>query len=155
MKEFRYDKAYLKVAHVFSELSYDEQIKVGSIIVRDGRVLSQGWNGMPAGMPNETRHVCKTTRPEVIHSEANALMKLARTGGGSEGATIYTTHSPCMECSKLILQSGIIRVVYDETYDSYALQFLKERGLDVKTYRSGDQVPIRESREDKRKQSES
>jgi len=155
LKEFRYDKAYLKVAHVFSELSYDEQIKVGSIIVRDGRVLSQGWNGMPAGMPNETRHVCKTTRPEVIHSEANALMKLARTGGGSEGATIYTTHSPCMECSKLILQSGIIRVVYDETYDSYALQFLKERGLDVKTYRSGDQVPIRESREDKRKQSES
>ncbi len=155
MKEFRYDKAYLKVAHVFSELSYDEQIKVGSIIVRDGRVLSQGWNGMPAGMPNETRHVCKTTRPEVIHSEANALMKLARTGGGSEGATIYTTHSPCMECSKLILQSGIIRVVYDEMYDSYALQFLKERGLDVKTYRSGDQVPIRESREDKRKQSES
>lgn len=155
MKEFRYDKAYLKVAHVFSELSYDEQIKVGSIIVRDGRVLSQGWNGMPAGMPNETRHVCKTTRPEVIHSEANALMKLARTGGGSEGATIYTTHSPCMECSKLILQAGIIRVVYDEMYDSYALQFLKERGLDVKTYRSGDQVPIRESREDKRKQSES
>jgi len=155
LKEFRYDKAYLKVAHVFSELSYDEQIKVGSIIVRDGRVLSQGWNGMPAGMPNETRHVCKTTRPEVIHSEANALMKLARTGGGSEGATIYTTHSPCMECSKLILQSGFIRVVYDETYDSYALQFLKERGLDVKTYRSGDQVPIRESREDKRKQSES
>ena len=155
MKEFRYDKAYLKVAHVFSELSYDEQIKVGSIIVRDGRVLSQGWNGMPAGMPNETRHVCKTTRPEVIHSEANALMKLARTGGGSEGATIYTTHSPCMECSKLILQSGIIRVVYDETYDSYALQFLKERGLDVKTYRSGDQVPIRQSRKDKRKQSES
>jgi len=155
LKEFRYDKAYLKVAHVFSELSYDEQIKVGSIIVRDGRVLSQGWNGMPAGMPNETRHVCKTTRPEVIHSEANALMKLARTGGGSEGATIYTTHSPCMECSKLILQSGIIRVVYDETYDSYALQFLKERGLDVKTYRSGDQVPIRQSRKDKRKQSES
>ena len=140
MKEFRYDKAYLKVAHVFSELSYDEQIKVGSIIVRDGRVLSQGWNGMPAGMPNETRHVCKTTRPEVIHSEANALMKLARTGGGSEGATIYTTHSPCMECSKLILQAGIIRVVYDEMYDSYALQFLRERGLDVETYRSSDGV---------------
>lgn len=155
MKQERYDKIYLTVAHVFSQLSFDDEIKVGSIIVRNGQVLSQGFNGMPTGMCNHTRHSDGITRPEVIHSEANALMKLAKTGGSSEGATIYTTHSPCMECAKLILQAGIIRVVYDEMYDSYALQFLKERGLDVKTYRSGDQVPIRQSREDKRKQSES
>ena len=87
-----------------------------------------------------TRNSFQETKLEVIHSEANALMKLAKTGGGSHGATIYTTHSPCMECSKLILQSGIIRVVYNEMYDSYALQFLKERGLAVETNRSGDGV---------------
>tara|TARA_B000000475_G_scaffold244846_1_gene217600 strand:+ start:291 stop:764 length:474 start_codon:yes stop_codon:yes gene_type:complete len=152
-KQERYDKIYLTVAHVFSQLSFDDDIKVGSIIVRNGQVLSQGFNGMPTGMCNHTRHSDGMTRPEVIHSEANALMKLAKTGGSSEGATIYTTHSPCIECAKLILQAGIIRVVYDETYDSYALQFLKERGLDVKTYRSGNQLPLRESGWDKYKQS--
>ena len=140
MKQAKYDKAYMKVAHIFGELSFDTKHRVGSIIVRDGQVLSQGWNGMPAGMDNMTRNSFQETKLEVIHSEANALMKLAKTGGGSHGATIYTTHSPCMECSKLILQAGIIRVVYNEIYDSYALQFLKERGLAVETNRSGDGV---------------
>ena len=107
-------------------MSYDDKFKVGSIIVKDGQILSQGWNGMPSGMDNTTR-VNGVTRPEVIHSEANALMKLAKHGGNANGATIYCTYSPCWDCALLILQAGIKRVVYEHVYNQESLDFLKER----------------------------
>ena len=91
---WRYDKLYMDIAERVGEMSYDEAYKVGSIIVKNGQILSQGWNGMPSGMSNTTR-IDGFTRPEVIHSEANALMKLAKHGGNCEGATIYCTYSPC------------------------------------------------------------
>ena len=116
----------MDIAHRVGEMSYDEAYKVGSIIVKDGQILSQGWNGMPSGMGNDTR-IDGFTRPEVIHSEANALMKLAKHGGNCNGATIYCTYSPCWGCAKLILQSGIIRIVYDKIYDEKSLKFIKER----------------------------
>ena len=116
----------MDIAHRVGEMSYDEAYKVGSIIVKDGQILSQGWNGMPSGMGNDTR-IDGFTRPEVIHSEANALMKLAKHGGNCNGATIYCTYSPCWGCAKLILQSGIIRIVYDKIYDEKSLKFIQER----------------------------
>jgi len=127
-KTSRYDRYYMDLAMRTALLSYDSRIKVGSVIVKNGQLVSQGWNGMPSGMDNNTRDG-GITKPEVIHSEANALMKLAKNGGGSDGATIYCTHSPCYECAKLILQAGITRVVYNEVYCSKSLQFMKERGL--------------------------
>ena len=126
-----YDGVYLNIANSVSILSYDQRIKVGSIIVKDGQIMSQGWNGMPTGMPNEMRRPDGLTNPEVIHSEANALMKLAKNGGGSKGATIYCTHSPCFDCALLILQSGITRIVYEQEYCNDALTFLSERGIQL------------------------
>ena len=130
-KDFRYDDTYLRIAGTISALSHDDTLRVGCIIVGRGTILSHGWNGTPHGMHNNTRSLSGTTLPHVIHSEANALMKLAATGGGAEGATIYCTHSPCMHCSLLLLQAGIKRVVYGEVYDQKAIEFLTERGLTV------------------------
>ena len=135
-----YEDAYVSIADRISALSYDDRIKVGSIIVKDGQILSQGWNGMPTGMPNKTR-VDGVTKPEVIHSEANALMKLAKNGGGSNGATIYCTHSPCYNCALLLLQAGITRVVYKEEYCIKSIKFLKERGLEVVCIRTSNRIP--------------
>ena len=126
----------MDIAHRVGEMSHDEAYKVGSIIVKDGQILSQGWNGMPSGMDNSTR-IDGFTRPEVIHSEANALMKLAKHGGNCNGATIYCTYSPCWGCAKLILQSGIIRLVYDKVYDEKSLEFLKER-IEYARFRTGE-----------------
>ena len=125
-KESRYDQYYIDMAHVTSTMSHDMKTKVGCLIVKNGQILSQGWNGMPAGMDNDMRCNNGHTRKEVIHSEANALMKLARNGGSSEDSTLYSTHSPCWECSKLILQAGIKRVVFSTVYDPTSWQFLKE-----------------------------
>lgn len=116
----------MDIALRIGEMSKDNKYKVGSIIVKDGQILSQGWNGMPSGMDNETR-INGKTRPEVIHSEANALMKLAKHGGNCNGATIYCSYSPCWGCAKLILQAGITRLVYNKVYDKEALAFIKER----------------------------
>ena len=126
-KQSRYDQYYIDMAHVTSSMSHDTKTKVGCLIVKDGQILSQGWNGMPSGMDNDTRCGNECTRKEVIHSEANALMKLVKNGGGSAGATIYCTHSPCWECSKLLIQAGITRVVFSTVYDPSSWQFLKEQ----------------------------
>lgn len=139
-KQYRYDKYYIDLASRTALLSYDKNIKVGSVIVRDGQLVSQGWNGMPAGLDNDTR-TDGITNPEVIHSEANALMKLARNGGGSNGATIYCTHSPCFECAKLILQAGIVRIVYGEVYCMNSLKFMKERGLELVCIKPSNRIP--------------
>lgn len=142
------DQLYLDMATLVAHQSHDEEIKVGSVIVRNGQVLSQGWNGMPSGMPNATRSAVGATNKEVIHSEANALMKLAKNGGGSDGATIYCTHSPCWECAKLILQAGISRVVYSHCYDEQSVLFLKERGLDLECIKPSDRISVGESQKD-------
>ena len=134
-KQYRYDSTYLDIARTISNLSHDKEIRVGSLIVRGGQVLSQGWNGSPSGMSNTTRDPAGITLPHVIHSEANALMKLAKNGGGADGATIYCTHSPCYHCSLLLLQAGIARVVYTDVYTKESIEFLKERGVIVERIR--------------------
>lgn len=128
----------MSVAETFAGLSYDDRIRVGAVVVRDGQILSQGWNGMAAGLTNDTRDSEGTTRPEVVHAEANAIAKLAKSGGGSQGATIYTTHSPCYTCALLLHQAGIERIVYKEVYDEDSLRFLKERGIKVDCIRGSD-----------------
>jgi dCMP deaminase len=136
-----YDTVYIDIASRIAELSADEKIRVGCIIVREGQILSQGWNGQPSNMPNDTRDMDGRTLPTVIHSEANALMKLAKNGGGSNKSTIYCTHSPCMDCSLLLLQAGIERVVYDEVYCIESIKFLTERGLTVERVKQSNRVP--------------
>jgi dCMP deaminase len=143
-KALIYDKYYLAVAQLTSQMSHDTKIQVGSIIVRNGQILSQGWNGTPSGTSNKTRDSQGVTKLDTIHSEENALMKLARNGGGSDGATIYCTHSPCYGCAKLILQAGIKRVVYSELYCSESRTFMKERGLELVFIRPSDRVSQQE-----------
>ena len=121
----------MSVAKIFGGLSHDTDYKVGCCIVKAGQILSQGWNGMPSGMDNTTRFGNGYTRPEVVHAESNALMKLAKNGGSADEASLFTTHSPCYTCAGLIVQAGIRRVVYDKIYDEDAIEFLKARGLDV------------------------
>ena len=131
-KQERYDQMYIDIATRVSEMSWDSDTKVGAVIVKDGNIISMGWNGTPAGFPNECKHPdTGVTLPHVIHAEANAICKLARTGGNGLDATLYTTLAPCMECTKLILQSGICEVVVikaDERYlDGYKI--LNEKGM--------------------------
>ena len=127
-------------------MSRDDRIKVGSIIVRNGQIVSEGYNGTVTGMDNTTRDSAGITLPAVVHSEANALMKLAKNGGGSDGATIYCTHSPCYDCAKLIIQAGIKRVVYSEVYDWSALKFIKERGLTLVCIKPSTRVSQQEDK---------
>lgn len=124
----KYDNMFMEMAYVVSKQSKDTDHKVGAVIVKDDRIISMGWNGMPPGMPNECKHDTGATRKEVIHAEANAIAYLARSTASSEGATIYCTLSPCIDCAKLILQAGITRVVFDEGYkDDSGKLFLLER----------------------------
>ena len=111
------DKRYLRMARIWAENSYCERRKVGAIIVKDQMIISDGYNGTPSGFEN----VCEDettglTKPYVLHAEANAITKVARSNNSSEGATVYLTASPCVECAKLIIQSGIKRVVFNELY---------------------------------------
>lgn len=139
-KQYRYDQLYMDIAKRCAEMSYAVRAKVGCLIVRDGRILSQGWNGMPAGMPNicEDEHVNENseivlkTKPEVSHAEENALLKLARSSETSEGATAYVTLQPCINCSKLLYNAGIKRIVYAETYrDRSGVELLEKMGVVV------------------------
>ena len=130
-KEERYHRLYMDIAYRVSEMSHAKRRKVGCVIVKDERIISMGWNGMPTGMTNNCeidesdQMYVGTTKREVLHAEANALMKLAKYGSSSNGATLYTTTSPCFECAKLIYQSGIKKLVYSEFYtDQQPLTFL-------------------------------
>ena len=129
-KEERYHRLYMDIAYRVAEMSHAKRRKVGCVIVKDERIISMGWNGMPTGMPNlcedyDTLRAVSTTKKEVLHAEANALMKLAKYGSSANGATLYTTTSPCFECAKLIYQSGIKKLVYSEFYtDQEPLTFL-------------------------------
>ena len=115
-KQHQFDIRYLKMAKIWSENSYCKRRKVGALIVKDRMVISDGYNGTPAGFENECEDENDSTKSYVLHAEANAITKVAKSNNSSEGATLYITASPCMECAKLIIQAGIIRVVYSDTY---------------------------------------
>jgi len=128
----KYDKAYLRIAKEWSLLSYCKRKKVGAIIVRDRMIISDGYNGTPSGFENCCEDEEGLTRWDVLHAEANAILKVARSTQSCEGATLYITLSPCKECSKLIHQSGIKRVVYQNGYrDNAGLEFLIKAGVEV------------------------
>ena len=128
----KYDKAYLRIAKEWSQLSYCERKKVGAIIVRDRMIISDGYNGTPSGFENCCEDEDGLTNWYVLHAEANAILKVARSTQTCEGATLYITLSPCKECSKLIHQSGIKRVVYQNGYrDTMGIDFLIKAGVIV------------------------
>lgn len=110
------DKRYLRMASIWAENSYCQRRKVGAILVRDQMIISDGYNGTPAGFENVCEDADGTTKPYVLHAEANAITKVARSNNSSEGSTLYITASPCLECAKLIIQAGIKRVVFNELY---------------------------------------
>lgn len=131
-KQSRYDKAYLKIAKEWANLSYCRRKKVGAIIVKDRMIISDGYNGTPSGFENCCEDENNLTKWYVLHAEANAILKVARSTQTCEGATLYITLSPCKECSKLIHQSGITRVVYHQDYkDASGIDFLKRAGVQV------------------------
>lgn len=131
-KKLRYDKAYLRMAQTWAELSHCERKKVGALIVRDGRIISDGYNGTPAGFPNCCEDQQGNTEWYVLHAEANAILKVARSTNDCSGATLFITLSPCKDCSKLVLQAGIKRVVYMMEYkDTTGVDFLRSAGVEV------------------------
>ena len=115
-KQLQLDKRYLRMAGIWAENSYCHRRKVGAIIVRDSMIISDGFNGTPSGFENVCEDDAGQTKPYVPHAEANAITKVARSNNSSDGATMYVTASPCVECAKLIIQSGIKRMVYHELY---------------------------------------
>ena len=126
------DKRYLRMAAIWAENSYCTRRKVGALIVKDKMIISDGYNGTPAGFENVCELKDGTTKPYVLHAEANAITKIARSGNSSEGATIYVTTSPCIECAKLIIQSGIKRVVFSEKYRvEDGIELLKRANIEV------------------------
>jgi len=129
-KQIVLDKRYLRMARIWAENSYCVRRKVGAILVKDQMIISDGYNGTPAGFENVCEDESGATKPYVLHAEANAITKVARSGNSSDGSTLYVTASPCVECSKLIIQAGIKRVVYNETYRiSDGLDLLNRAGV--------------------------
>ena len=131
-------RAYMESAHVFANCSTAQKLKVGAVVVKDNRIVSIGYNGMPSGWDNNCENVDYTeptglkTKPEVLHAEANAITKLARTHESGENATMFCTHSPCIHCAKLIYQTGINEVYYETDYRSdEGLQFLTQAGVKI------------------------
>lgn len=131
-KQLKYDRAYLEMATTWGQLSYCERKKVGALIVKDRMIISDGYNGTPSGFENVCEDEDFYTKWYVLHAEANAILKVAASTQSCKGATLYITLSPCKECSKLIHQSGIIRVVYAKEYkDITGLEFLKKAGVQL------------------------
>ena len=134
-KQIDLDKTYINMAKSWSNLSHAKRNKVGCLIVKNGTIISDGYNGTPRGFDNNCefkKSNILVTKPEVLHAESNAITKLAKSTQSSSGATLYTTASPCVECSKLIIQSDIIRVVYDELYkNDDGICLLKKAGIIV------------------------
>ena len=132
-KQHKLDLRYLKMARIWSENSYCVRRKVGALVVKDMMIISDGYNGTPSGFENICEDDNNVTKPYVLHAEANAITKLARSNNNSEGSTLYVTASPCLECSKLIIQAGIKRVVYGEEYRlSDGLDLLRRANIEVK-----------------------
>ena len=131
-KQFTLDKRYIRMASIWAENSYCTRRQVGALIVKDKMIISDGYNGTPSGFENICEDNNGVTKPYVLHAEANAITKIARSGNSSDGATMYVTSSPCIECAKLIIQSGIKRVVYSEKYRlEDGLELLKRANIEV------------------------
>jgi dCMP deaminase len=134
-------QAYMKTAEIFAELSHARRLHVGAIIVKDDRIISIGYNGMPAGWDNDCEEIIELredghhelkTKPEVLHAETNAIAKLAKSSDSGLGATMFITHSPCLDCAKLVYQSGIGSVIYRNSYrSSEGVDFLTRSGVEV------------------------
>jgi len=132
IKQLRYDKAYLRMASEWGKLSHCIRKQVGAIIVKDRMIISDGYNGSPTGFENYCEDEEGYTKWYVLHAEANAILKVAASTQSCEGSTLYITLSPCKECSKLVHQSGIKRVVYKEGYkDDSGIKFLEKAGIEV------------------------
>ena len=149
-----FDSKYMKMAKIWATNSFAQRTKVGALIVKDGMIISDGFNGTPHGFENECEEFvscdntctnlfgqdcehCKEhklkTNPYVLHAEANAILKVAKSTNSTEGATLYCTMAPCLECSKLIIQAGIVRLVYSEPYrDTSGIELLKRAGIQIK-----------------------
>lgn len=131
-KQRELDKRYIQMASIWAENSYCTRRKVGALIVNDKMIISDGYNGTPSGFENICEDEQNITKPYVLHAEANAITKIARSNNSSEGATMYVTASPCIECAKLIIQAGIKRVVYSEQYRlEDGINLLKRAGVIV------------------------
>ena len=128
----KYVDAHIKVAEIYASLSTAKRLQVGAIVVKDNRVISIGYNGMPSGWDNNCEDVNYKTRPEVLHAETNAIAKLARSNENGLNATMFITHAPCLNCAKLIYQSGISNVYYRNAYrESTGVEFLLKSGVEV------------------------
>jgi dCMP deaminase len=131
-KQERYDRAYLKMAVEWAALSHCSRKKVGALVVRENMIISDGYNGTPSGFPNSCEDAGGDTYWYVLHAEANAILKIARSANDAKGSTLYITLSPCKECCKLILQAGIRRIVYINEYkDTTGLDFLRSAELEI------------------------
>ncbi|EFA96726.1 dCMP deaminase family protein [Hoylesella timonensis 4401737 = DSM 22865 = JCM 15640] len=131
-KQHQLDQRYLRMARIWAENSYCQRRQVGALVVKDQRIISDGYNGTPSGFENQCEDEQGVTHPYVLHAEANAITKLARSSNNSDGATLYVTASPCIECAKLIIQAGIKRVVYGEKYRlDDGLNLLKKANIKV------------------------
>jgi len=131
-RQLKFDKAYLRIAREWGKLSYCERKQVGAIIVKDRMIISDGYNGTPTGFENICEDDDHKTKWYVLHAEANAILKVAGSTQSCRGATLYITYSPCRECSKLIHQAGITRLVYQHDYkDDSGLKFLEKAGVSI------------------------
>ena len=131
-KQLKYDKAYLRIAQEWGKLSYCNRRQVGAIIVKDRMIISDGYNGTPSGFENFCEDDEGYTKWYVLHAEANAILKVASSTQSCKGATLYITMSPCKECSKLIHQAGVVKVVYKNAYkDDSGLRFLEKAGIEL------------------------
>ncbi|MBO6192359.1 MAG: dCMP deaminase family protein [Prevotella sp.] len=131
-KQTKFDQRYLEMARIWAKNSYCTRRQVGALVVKNNMIISDGYNGTPSGFENVCEDDNGVTKPYVLHAEANAITKLARSNNNSDGATIYITASPCIECAKLIIQSGIKRVVYGEKYRLMdGIELLERAGIEV------------------------
>jgi len=128
----KFDDKYMRMAEIWAENSYCKRRKVGALLVKNRMIISDGFNGTPSGFENVCEDENGVTKPYVLHAEANAISKVAKSGNDSEGATLYVTASPCIECSKLIIQAGIKRVVYHDEYRlTDGVDLLRRAGIEV------------------------
>ncbi len=135
----KFDKHYLEMAAVWAKNSYCKRRQVGALLVKNKMIISDGFNGTPAGFENQCEDENDVTKPYVLHAEANAITKVAKSGNSSEGATLYITTAPCIECAKLIIQSGIERVVYSEEYrKSEGIELLKRANIKVENFKDDE-----------------
>jgi dCMP deaminase len=140
-KQERRDYLYMRMARTWSENSYCVRRKVGALLVKNQMIISDGYNGTPSGFENKCEDENNVSYPYVLHAEANAITKVARSNNSADGATLYVTASPCLECSKLIIQSGIRRVVYGERYRiTDGIDLLQKAGIEVVELKKTDEI---------------